>query len=90
MRLLIVLAAASFVALAGLVMASSTEQTHYTIQLDLRSAGGPELWLRCAGPDAAHCGLVTPWLQSNGVEELQISIFSYGNKPWDPDTKLLP
>ena len=61
-----------------------------TIPIDLSAAGGPQLWLRCTGESVDDCGIASLWLQSNGVKELQTTIFFHGGKPWDPDTKLTP
>ncbi|HUR68411.1 MAG TPA: hypothetical protein VM370_04135 [Candidatus Thermoplasmatota archaeon] len=90
MRIVHLLTAAALLAVALPGVALAGKDDPLTIPLDLSAAGGPTLWLRCQGSDVATCGMVSLWQQTNKVPGLQTSVFAYGGKPWDPDTRLLP
>lgn len=85
--------------IAGLVIALSGVATaggEEVLALDLSAAGGSTYFLKCTSAkgettrSVLECMRVTVWEQTNVVPGLQTSIFASGDRPYDPDTRLLP
>ncbi|HET6405482.1 MAG TPA: hypothetical protein VFH78_12620 [Candidatus Thermoplasmatota archaeon] len=91
MRLTIALLA-GLLLLPGLAVAGPP-QGDETTSLDLSAIGGPVIFLQCSRAEATsltdNCGLVSIWIQSNGVPGLQTIQKPYGGVQRPRDTPVL-
>lgn len=91
MRLTTIVAAASFLTLATLSgLATADSGGEEILTLDLRPAGGDLLFLGCTtgSKDLTRCGMLMIYEQTNGVEGLQTSQYTSGEKGYAPDQKI--
>lgn len=60
------------------------------LPLDLSSAGGPTLFLKCSRTASfTDCGIISVWQQTNPLAGLQTSIYTYYGTPYHQDDNLL-
>lgn len=60
------------------------------LPIDLSSAGGPTLFLKCSrNPSFTDCGIISIWQQTNPIPGLQTSVQTMYATPYHPDDNLL-
>lgn len=79
--------AAVLLGVTGIATAGAGEEA---ATIDLSAAQGGTYFVKCSkGRDLTNCGLLSLWQQTNPVPGLQSSVLSSGDRPYDPDGKLL-